>query len=132
MLPFDRCQRLPALATRCCGLYRTALAGLWQPRVCPQLTLSSPPQSLHTPSRYQAALGRPDAAKECLLKRVRALGGAGWQASRERFATYAGASEALCRAYLQVRRPGRTCRRCHQLRSCSCISRLRMLRRICT
>lgn len=47
-------------------------------------------------------MGYPDAAKECLLKRVRALGGAGWQGSREGFATYAGASEALCRAYLQV------------------------------
>lgn len=54
------------------------------------------------PSRYQTAAGYPDAAKECLLKRVRALGGAGWQASQEAFETYAQASAALCESYLQV------------------------------
>lgn len=33
---------------------------------------------------------------------MRALGGAGWQASADGFRTYAAASLALCRAYLQV------------------------------
>ena len=67
------------------------------------LTHHSPPSHpLPPPCRYQAAIGYPDAAKECLLKRVRALGGAGWQASEEGFQTYAAASLALCRAYLQV------------------------------
>jgi hypothetical protein len=48
-------------------------------------------------------MGHPDAAKECLLKRVRALGGSAWQASADAFKTYAEASAALCRAYLQAR-----------------------------
>lgn len=64
-----------------------------------------PPPQTHTllpMCRYQTAIGYPDAAKECLLKRVRALGGAGWQASLEGFEAYAHASAALCRAYLQV------------------------------
>lgn len=47
-------------------------------------------------------MGYPDAAKECLLKRVRALGGSAWQASPDAFQTYAEASAALCRAYLQA------------------------------
>ena len=50
-------------------------------------------------------MGFPDAAKECLLKRVRALGGAGWQVSQDKFETYARASLALCRAYLQASCP---------------------------
>lgn len=37
---------------------------------------------------------------------MRALGGTGWQASREGFEAYAAASAALCRAYLQVQRAG--------------------------
>ncbi|KAL4448097.1 hypothetical protein ABPG75_005316 [Micractinium tetrahymenae] len=57
-------------------------------------------------ARYQTALGYPDAAKECLLKRVRALGGAGWQASQEAFAGYAQASAALCEAHLQAAEAG--------------------------
>ena len=53
--------------------------------------------------RYQAALGFAEAARECLLKRVRALGGAhAWQASEAGFEAYAQASLALCEAYLQV------------------------------
>lgn len=59
-------------------------------------------QTLRPCCRYQAALGFQDAAKECLLKRVRALGGAGWQASQDAFEAYAQASTALCEAYLQV------------------------------
>lgn len=35
---------------------------------------------------------------------MRALGGSGWQASTEAFETYAEASLALCRAYLQASR----------------------------
>ncbi len=60
----------------------------------------TPPQPQS--SRYQTAVGYAEAAKECLLKRVRALGGAGWQASQEAFETYAQASAALCESYLQV------------------------------
>lgn len=56
----------------------------------------------HPLRRFQSAIGFPDAAKECLLKRVRALGGAGWQSSADGFRTYAAASLALCNAYLQV------------------------------
>ncbi|PSC75849.1 tetratricopeptide repeat 27-like protein [Micractinium conductrix] len=57
-------------------------------------------------ARFQTALGYPDAAKECLLKRVRALGGAGWAAGADGFETYAHASEALCEAYLQAAAAG--------------------------
>ena len=56
--------------------------------------------------RFQTVMGHPEAARECLLKRVRALGGTGWQGSQETFETYAHASLALCRAYLQVCKPG--------------------------
>lgn len=86
--------------------YHTALATLAQPAsACgPHHSPVGPPICLPThPRRFQTALGYPDAAKECLLKRVRALGGAGWAAGADGFETYAHASEALCEAYLQVK-----------------------------
>lgn len=67
-------------------------------------------------------MGYPDAAKECLLKRVRALGGSGWQASAEGFAAYAAASLALCRAYLQARLGGGCAGLAVQEALCACVA----------
>lgn len=53
--------------------------------------------------RYYAAVGQAEAARECLLKRVRALAGRGWQQQEEGFKAFAHASLQLCRNYLQVR-----------------------------
>lgn len=74
----------------------------WLQALCTLPPLNHLVSILFCPRRYQTAIGYPDAAKECLLKRVRALGGAGWQSSADGFRTYAAASLALCRAYLQV------------------------------
>ena len=52
------------------------------------------------PRRYYTASGEPEAAQECLLKRVRALQGQEWQRDPASFATYAAASIRLCQSYL--------------------------------
>ncbi|GAB4823953.1 hypothetical protein N2152v2_010999 [Parachlorella kessleri] len=54
-------------------------------------------------ARYYAATGQPEAARECLLKRVRALQGRGWQQDEQAFQAFAGASLQLCSSYLEVR-----------------------------
>ena len=96
-----------AAAAGCRTCRRGVLApGDWQDRLCPLLLPACVPQHVPPLCRFQTGMGYPDAAKECLLKRVRALGGAGWQASQDKFETYAHASLALCRAYLQAAQAG--------------------------
>lgn len=52
-------------------------------------------------ARFYTATGQVDAAKECLLKRVRALQGAGWQQDQSAFEQFASASLDLCKSYLE-------------------------------
>eukprot|EP00887_Chlorella_sp_A99_P004614 scaffold4.g4614.t1 len=54
------------------------------------------------PAAACASTGQPEAATECLLKRVRALSGAGWQRDAAAFEEYASALLQLCRAYLKA------------------------------